>query len=73
MIVESQCLATYDAFFDLTPSYNSQIMRHLTTRYHPETPVDFVNNNQSTMLTRLAARAIVLRGNQILMLDTQST
>ncbi|MCL1102861.1 hypothetical protein [Shewanella saliphila] len=48
-------------------------MRHLTTNYHTETPVDFINNNPSTMLTRLAARAIVLRGNQILMLDTQST
>ena len=46
-------------------------MRHLTTSYHPETPVDFINNNPSTMLTRLAARAIVLRGNQILMLYTQ--
>jgi hypothetical protein len=48
-------------------------MRHLTTSYHPETPVDFIENNQATMLTRLAARAIVLRDNQILMLDTQST
>ncbi|MGX9462543.1 NUDIX hydrolase [Shewanella sp. A14] len=46
-------------------------MRHLTTRYHPETPKDFIDNNQSTMLTRLAARAIVLRGNCILMLYTQ--
>lgn len=46
-------------------------MRHLTTCYHPETSAAFIDNNQDTMLTRLAARAIVLRGNDILMLYTQ--
>ena len=48
-------------------------MRHLTTSYHPDTPQEFIQNNQATMLTQIASRAIVLRDNQILMLDTQST
>jgi len=46
-------------------------MRHLTTCYHSDTPKDFIEKNQSSMLTRLAARAIVVRGKQILMLYTQ--
>ncbi|UJF22672.1 NUDIX hydrolase [Shewanella sp. OMA3-2] len=46
-------------------------MRHLITYYHPDTPAEFIDNNPSTMLTRLATRAIVLRGNDILILYTQ--
>jgi ADP-ribose pyrophosphatase YjhB (NUDIX family) len=46
-------------------------MRHLITRYHIDTPEDFIAANQQTMLTRLATRAIVVRDNQILMLYTQ--
>ncbi|MBB1388956.1 NUDIX domain-containing protein [Shewanella sp. SG44-6] len=46
-------------------------MRYLTTRYHTDTPAEFIDANQKTMLTRIAARAIVIRDNQILMLYTQ--
>lgn len=66
--LEAYSLATYHALFiAMSPS----IMRHLTTRYHSDTPADFVAANHQTMLTRLAARAIVMRNNQILMLYTQ--
>ncbi|MBB1269499.1 NUDIX hydrolase [Shewanella sp. SR44-3] len=46
-------------------------MRHLLTHYHPETQADFVSQHQDKMLIRLATRAIVLRGTQILLLYTQ--
>ncbi|WP_144213067.1 NUDIX hydrolase [Shewanella donghaensis] len=45
-------------------------MRHLKTSHHPDTPIEFVEANQQQMLTRVAARAIVLKGNNILMLYT---
>lgn len=46
-------------------------MRHLLTHYHPKTPAAFVIAHQDAMLTRLATRAIVLKGRQVLMLYTQ--
>lgn len=47
------------------------IMRHLKTCHHSDTPIEFVAANQPYMLTRIAARAIVLKGNTILMLYTE--
>ena len=46
-------------------------MRHLKTSYHQDTPQAFVASNEATMITRLATRAIVLRGSDILMLYTK--
>ncbi|MGJ8693340.1 MAG: NUDIX hydrolase [Thalassotalea sp.] len=46
-------------------------MRHLKTSYHQATPKEFVSAQQAAMYTRLATRAIVLRGNDILMLYTK--
>ncbi|MCC4833146.1 NUDIX domain-containing protein [Shewanella sp. 10N.7] len=46
-------------------------MRHLKTSHHPDTPSQFVAQQQDSMLTRRAARAIVLQGNTILMLYTE--
>lgn len=46
-------------------------MRHLATNYHHDTPKEFVALHQSAMLTRPATRAIVLKGQQILLLYTE--
>lgn len=46
-------------------------MRHLKTSYHENTSEAFVNNNQQTMVKRHATRAVVLRGNSVLMLYTK--
>ncbi|ARD21261.1 NUDIX hydrolase [Shewanella japonica] len=46
------------------------LMRHLKTTHHPDTPIEFVNDTNNVMLTRRAARAIVLQGQKILMLYT---
>lgn len=50
-------------------------MRHLKTSYHESTPENLVLTNKTTIITRLATRAIVLRkngsSNEILMLYTK--
>jgi ADP-ribose pyrophosphatase YjhB (NUDIX family) len=46
-------------------------MRHLATHYHIDTPKEFVALNHWAIFTRPATRAIVLKGNHILLLHTE--
>lgn len=46
-------------------------MRHLKTNYHQSIQKDDISVNSDSILTRIATRAIVLRGNNILMLYTK--